>query len=51
MRPLRALADAEPEEPETQDALEKVKRIFGATGRCGAGDLARDGLREIEGER
>jgi len=51
VRPLRALADAEPEEPETQDALEKVKRIFGATGRCGAGDLARDGLREIEGER
>jgi adenylate cyclase len=51
VRPLRALSEAEPEEPETKDALEKVKRIFGASGRCGAGDLAREGLREIEGER
>lgn len=48
---LRALAEAEPEEPEAKDALEKVKRIFGASGRCGAGDVARDGLRALEGER
>lgn len=49
--PLRTLAAEEPEEPEAKDALEKVKRIFGGNGRCGAGDVARDGLREIEGER
>ncbi|GEJ56427.1 adenylate/guanylate cyclase domain-containing protein [Anaeromyxobacter diazotrophicus] len=48
---LRTLASAEPEEPEAQDALEKVKRIFGGGGRCGAGDLARDALRALEEER
>jgi class 3 adenylate cyclase len=48
---LRDLAAAEPEEAAPADPLERVKRIFGAGDRCGAGDLARDGLKAIEGAR
>lgn len=42
---LERLAEAE---PAPADALERVKRFLGADGRCGAGDIARAGLREIE---
>jgi adenylate cyclase len=45
---LRRLADDEPAAPEPENALETVKRIFAADGRCGAGDLAREGLRALE---
>jgi ATP/maltotriose-dependent transcriptional regulator MalT len=45
---LRDIAASEAEEPETKDPVEKVRRIFGGGGRCGAGDVARDGLRAIE---
>jgi class 3 adenylate cyclase len=44
---LRDLAAAEPEAPAAKDALEGVKRLFGADGRCGAGDVARDALRAL----
>ncbi|HEX9291619.1 MAG TPA: hypothetical protein VF904_19020, partial [Anaeromyxobacteraceae bacterium] len=44
---LRDLAGAEPEEPDAPDVVERVKRLFGTGGRCGAGDIARDGLRSI----
>ena len=45
---LRDIAASEAEEPEAKDPVEKVRRIFGGSGRCGAADLARDGLRAIE---
>jgi adenylate cyclase len=45
---LRDIAAGEAEEPEPKDAVEKVRRIFGGGGRCGAGDVAREGLRAIE---
>ena len=44
---LRRLAEAE---PPPADAVEKVKRFFGADGTCGAGDVARQGIQAIEGE-
>jgi adenylate cyclase len=43
---LRALAEGE---PAPADAVDRLKRIFGADGSCGAGDVARDGIRQIEG--
>jgi class 3 adenylate cyclase len=43
--PLEDLAEAE---PPPADAVERVKRFFRAGGSCGAGDIARDGIREIE---
>ncbi|HEX9402243.1 MAG TPA: adenylate/guanylate cyclase domain-containing protein [Anaeromyxobacter sp.] len=45
---LRALRRLDEKEPPPADAVERVKRFFGADGACGAGDLARDGIREIE---
>lgn len=45
---LRDIAAGEEAEPEAKDAIDKVRRIFGGGGRCGAGDVARDGLRAIE---
>jgi hypothetical protein len=44
---LRTLAEAE---PPPADAVDRLKRLLGAEGSCGAGDIARDGIREIEGE-
>ncbi len=43
---LRRLADAEPEVP--TDPLAAVRRLLGAEGRCGDGDLAREAIRELE---
>jgi hypothetical protein len=45
--PLRAIADGEPPALEPADPIEGVKRLFGAEGRCGAGDIARDAIREL----
>ncbi|HYS79895.1 MAG TPA: adenylate/guanylate cyclase domain-containing protein [Anaeromyxobacteraceae bacterium] len=45
---LRDIAAGEEAEPEAKDAIDKVRRIFGGGGRCGAGDVARDGLRALE---
>jgi adenylate cyclase len=45
-----ALEDLSAAEPAAEGAVERVKRFLGADGRCGAGDLARDGLRRIAGE-
>jgi adenylate cyclase len=42
---LERLAEAE---PAPGDAVERVKRFLGAYGRCGAGDIARAGIRELE---
>jgi hypothetical protein len=47
---LREIAAGEEAEPEAKDAIDKVRRLFGGGGRCGAGDVARDGLRAIEEE-
>jgi class 3 adenylate cyclase len=47
---LRGLAEEEPE-AERGDALDQVKRFFGADGRCGAGDLARSAIQELEDGR
>jgi class 3 adenylate cyclase len=46
--PLRAMAAAEPPPPEGPGALARVLREVDATVRCGAGDLAREGLRALE---
>ena len=48
---LRALRRIAEREPPPADALERVKRFFGADGTCGAGDVARDGIRGIEAAR
>ncbi len=45
---LRRLAEAE---PPPADTVEKVKRFFGADGACGAGDVARRGIEQIEDGR
>jgi adenylate cyclase len=42
---LERLAEAE---PPAADAVERVKRFLGADGSCGAGDIARGGIRDIE---
>jgi class 3 adenylate cyclase len=47
-RALRALRRIIEREPSPTDGLEKVKHFFGADGQCGAGDLARAGIRAIE---
>jgi class 3 adenylate cyclase len=47
-RALRALRRIDEREPAPADGLEKVKHFFGADGQCGAGDLARAGIRAIE---
>ncbi len=48
LAPLEALAEAEPPAPEPGDALERFKRAVAGDGRCGAGDLARQGIGELE---
>ncbi|HEY6101333.1 MAG TPA: hypothetical protein VIW03_17985, partial [Anaeromyxobacter sp.] len=48
-RALSALERLSEAEPAPADAVERVKRFFGADGSCGAGDIARDGIRGIEG--
>ncbi len=45
---LRALRRIDEREPPPRDALGRVKRFLGADGVCGAGDVARDGIRAIE---
>jgi class 3 adenylate cyclase len=44
---LAALRDLDEKEPPARDAVEKVRRFLGA-GACGAGDVAREGIRAIE---
>jgi class 3 adenylate cyclase len=50
-RVLRALRRIDEREPAPEDALGKVKHLIGADGQCGAGDVARDGIRVIEAAR
>jgi hypothetical protein len=45
---LPALRRLDEREPPPGDALGRVKRLLGADGACGAGDLARQGIRLIE---
>jgi class 3 adenylate cyclase len=47
---LGALEDLAEAEPPPADAVGRVKRFFGADGSCGAGDIARQGIKEIEGQ-
>jgi hypothetical protein len=47
-RVLRTLRRIEEREPAPEDALGKVKHLIGADGQCGAGDVAREGIRAIE---
>lgn len=48
LAPLEALAEAEPPAPPPDGALERVKRAVVGDGRCGAGDIARQGIAELE---
>lgn len=48
LAPLEAIAEAEPPAPPPEGALERVKRAVVGDGRCGAGDLARQGIAELE---
>ena len=48
---LPALRDLDEKEPPARDALEKVQRFLGAGGACGAGDIAREGIRAIEARK
>ncbi len=45
-----ALEDLAEAEPPADGAVERVKRFLGADGSCGAGDIAREGLRALEQE-
>ena len=45
---LRALRRIDEREPAPADPLGRVKHLLGADGQCGAGDLAREGIRAIE---
>ncbi len=47
LRALRALAE---KEPPPESAVERVKRLLGADGACGAGDVAREGIRALGGD-
>jgi hypothetical protein len=47
---LGALEDLALAEPPPADAVERVKRFLRAGGACGAGDVAREGIRAMEGE-
>jgi eukaryotic-like serine/threonine-protein kinase len=49
LEPLRAIADAEPPLPEPDGALARVMREVDP--RCGAGDLARRAIHELEAAR
>jgi class 3 adenylate cyclase len=48
---LRALRRLDEREPAARDAYGRVRHLLGADGQCGAGDIARDAIRRIEGER
>jgi hypothetical protein len=48
LRALRALRRIDEREPAPAGGLETVKHFFGADGQCGAGDLARAGIRAID---
>jgi len=48
---LPALRRLDEREPAPKETLERVKHFFGADGACGAGDLAREGIRSIEAGR
>jgi class 3 adenylate cyclase len=48
-RALDALYELAEAEPEAVGAVSRVKRFIGADGTCGTGDIAREGIREIEG--
>jgi len=48
LAPLEAIATAERPASEPDGALERLKRAVAGDGRCGAGDLARQGIAEIE---
>lgn len=50
-RALWALRRIDAREPAAADTLGRVKHFLGADGQCGAGDVAREGIRRIEGER
>ena len=48
LAPLEALAEAEPPAPEASGVLERARRALAGDGRCGAGDIARQGIAELE---
>jgi hypothetical protein len=48
---LPALRRIDEREPAPADALGRVKHLLGADGQCGAGDVAREGIRAIEAAR
>ena len=48
LAPLEAIAAAEPPAAEPDGALERIKRAVAGDGRCGAGDVARQGIAELE---
>ncbi len=48
LAPLEGIAEAEPPAPPPEGALERVKRAVVGDGRCGAGDIARQGIAELE---
>lgn len=48
LAPLEAIAAAEPPAPAPDGALDRVKRLVAGDGRCGAGDVARQGIEELE---
>jgi class 3 adenylate cyclase len=45
---LRALRRIDEREPAAADAYGRVRHFLGADGQCGAGDIAREGIRRIE---
>jgi adenylate cyclase len=45
---LKALRRIDEREPAPADAVGRVKHFLGADGQCGAGDVAREGIRAIE---
>lgn len=45
---LDALRRIDEREPPPEDAVGRVKRFLGADGQCGAGEVAREGIRAIE---
>ncbi len=48
LAPLEAIAQAEPPAPPPEGTLEKLRRAVAGDGRCGAGDVARQGIAELE---
>ncbi len=48
---LEALYTLSEAEPDPVGTVDRVKRFLGADGTCGTGDIAREGIREIEAEQ